>query len=205
MFLIAIQPSRVGFGAPPSPEVSESVERLAGMLGGLLRTRLDRPVAAHDAQTDVKGSGMTAVLLLMVIVPALGAVLAGVLGKGRARVAAVTAAAVVAALAVWSVAAVFGTSYRAPVGTLPWLQGAVDGPVFGVLLDPLGSVLLLVATLIGFLTVLYSVAYMGERNRDHAVSASRKGRTTSGCSCSWPAWWASRWRPTSCSSSCSGS
>jgi len=118
---------------------------------------------------------MTAVLLLMVIVPALGAVLAGVLGKGRARVAAVAVAAVVAALAVWSVATVFGTSYRAAVGTLPWLQGAVDGPVFGVLLDPLGSVLLLVATLIGFLTVLYSAAYMGERNRDHAAGPSLQG------------------------------
>ena len=55
VFLIAIQPSRVGFGAPPTPEVSESVERLAGMLGEILRTRVDRPVAAHDAWTDVKG------------------------------------------------------------------------------------------------------------------------------------------------------
>jgi len=118
---------------------------------------------------------MTAVLLTMVVLPALGAVLAAVLGKGRARVAAVAVAMVVAVLAVWSVAAAFGTSYRDAVGTLPWLAGAVDGPVFGVLLDPLGSVLLLVVTLIGLLTVLYSAAYMGERNRDHAVGPSEQG------------------------------
>jgi NADH-quinone oxidoreductase subunit L len=136
---------------------------------------------------------MTAVLLAMIVLPALGAVLAAALGRNLARWGAVAVAGCVAALAVWSVTATFGTSYRAALGTLPWLAGTVDGPVFGLLLDPLASVLLLVATLIGFLTVLYSAAYMGERNRDHA------------CCSSSPAWWASRWRPTSCNSSCSGS
>ena len=55
VFLIAVQPSRVDFGTLPTPEVSDSVERLAGMLGEILRTRVNRPVTAHDARTNVKG------------------------------------------------------------------------------------------------------------------------------------------------------
>jgi hydrogenase 3 maturation protease len=55
VFLIAIQPSRVDFGTLTTPEVSDSVERLAGMLGEILRTRVNRPVTAHDARTNVKG------------------------------------------------------------------------------------------------------------------------------------------------------
>jgi hydrogenase-4 component D len=118
---------------------------------------------------------MSAALLLMIAVPAAGAVLAGALGRGRSRVVAVGAAAVTAALAVWSVRAGFGGVFRASAGTLPWLAGEVRGPLFGVLLDPLGSVMLLVATLIGLLTVLYSAAYMSTRNRDHAVGAAEQG------------------------------
>jgi hydrogenase 3 maturation protease len=55
VFLIAVQPSRVDFGTLTTPEVSDSVERLAGMLGEILRTRVTRPVTAHDARTNVKG------------------------------------------------------------------------------------------------------------------------------------------------------
>jgi hydrogenase 3 maturation protease len=55
VFLIAVQPSRVDFGTLTTPEVSDSVERLAGMLGEILRTRVNRPVTAHDARTNVKG------------------------------------------------------------------------------------------------------------------------------------------------------
>jgi hydrogenase-4 component D len=118
---------------------------------------------------------VTTALLAIIIVPALGAVLAGALGKGRSRIAAVAVTAVVAALAAWSVAALRGTSYRDATGTLPWLAGSVDGPIFGVLLDPLGSVMLVVVTVIGLLTVLYSAAYMSERNRDHAVGPAHQG------------------------------
>lgn len=118
---------------------------------------------------------MTAALLLMIALPAAGAVLAGALGKGRSRIVAVAAVGAVALLAVWTVATGFGASTRASVGTLPWLAGDVNGPLFGVLLDPLGSVMLLVVTLIGLLTVLYSAAYMSGGNRDHAVGAAEQG------------------------------
>ncbi len=118
---------------------------------------------------------MTTPLLLVILLPALGAVLAGVFGGARSRIVGIAVAAVVAALAVSSVAAGFGGSYRASLGTLPWLAPDLAGPLFGILLDPLGSVMLLVVTLIGLLTVLYSAAYMGRRNRDHAVGDAEQG------------------------------
>jgi hydrogenase 3 maturation protease len=55
VFLIAVQPSRVDFGAATTPEVSETVERLAGILADLLRDRESRPGVARDARTAVKG------------------------------------------------------------------------------------------------------------------------------------------------------
>ena len=118
---------------------------------------------------------MTALLLLVIVLPVLGAVLAGVLGRGRSRIVGVAVSAATALLAAWSVVVGFGGSFRAAVGSLPWLVRDTDAPLFGVLLDPLASVMLLVATLIGFLTVLYSAAYMSGRNRDHAVGNAEQG------------------------------
>lgn len=55
VFLIAVQPSRVDFGVATTPEVSETAERLAGMLAELLRVRDGCPAAAQDARVAVKG------------------------------------------------------------------------------------------------------------------------------------------------------
>lgn len=119
---------------------------------------------------------VTTVLVLMVVVPAIAAAVAAVVQARLTRWLAVLASAVVAGLAVWSCVATWGGSYRVAVGDLPWLAGAVAGPVFGVLLDPLGSVLLLVVTVIGFLTVLYSTRYLSGANRDHPEGPENQGR-----------------------------
>jgi hydrogenase-4 component D len=119
---------------------------------------------------------LTVVLVLLVALPAIGAALVFLL-RGRAcRAAAVAVAGTTAGLAIWSVAAVFGGSHRAAIGELPWLQGLVDAPVFGVSLDPLSSILLLLACPVGFLTVLYSTAYLRERHREHPVGERDQGR-----------------------------
>jgi len=119
---------------------------------------------------------VTTVLVLMVVVPALGALVAAAVKGKLTRGVAVLAAAVVAALAVWSCLATYGASYREALGDLPWLAGTVSGPVFGVLLDPLGCILLLVVTVIGFLTVLYSTRYLSAANRDHPEGPESQGR-----------------------------
>jgi hydrogenase-4 component D len=59
---------------------------------------------------------------------------------------------------------------------LPWLRGIVDAPIFGILVDPLASLMLLVALPIGLLTVLYSTAYLTDKNREHPVGSEHYGR-----------------------------
>ncbi len=119
---------------------------------------------------------LTSTLVVVIALPALGAALCGLL-RGRAcRAAAVAAAGTTAALAIWAVAAVYGGSHRAATFELPWLRGFVDAPLFGVRLDALSSILLLLACPLGFLTVLYSTAYLRERHREHPVGERDQGR-----------------------------
>jgi len=54
VFLIAVQPSRVAFGAAVSPEVSESVERVAALLSQLLRAG-GGPAARHEVRAAGEG------------------------------------------------------------------------------------------------------------------------------------------------------
>lgn len=54
VFLIAVQPSRLAFGAPVAPEVSESVERIAALLLRLVRERETSGVR-HEAVVAGEG------------------------------------------------------------------------------------------------------------------------------------------------------
>lgn len=120
---------------------------------------------------------MSAQLLLWTICVSLaGAVLCGVGPRRASRIIAPVTAAIVAALAIWATATGFGTVMKQEVGSVPWLNGGASRSFFGVLLDPLSSILLLVATIIGFLTVLYSTEYLSPRNRDHGVPLEVQGR-----------------------------
>jgi len=119
---------------------------------------------------------LTIILALLLALPILGAILAGALRPRPARAVAVASAAAAAFLAVWGVVASYPRGFVARLGGLPWLPGGSGRGVFGILLDPLASVLLLVVTVIGFLTVLYSTRYLREENRDHAVGPEDQSR-----------------------------
>ncbi len=120
---------------------------------------------------------LSAALALIVAVPAVGAVLAGSLkADGLRRALSLAVAALVVLLGAYAVLAAPGYGYRVALGSLPWLDAWLDGPVFGVLLDPLAAVMLLVATVIGLLTVLYSTHYLRERNREHATGHEGQAR-----------------------------
>ena len=112
---------------------------------------------------------LTLALALVVILPALGAVAVGVLPPKPARWLAVAVALAVASLAVGASILAYPDVHRVSLASLPWLTGESGTGVFGLLLDPLSTVLLLVVTVIGFLTVLYSTQYLSEENRDHPV------------------------------------
>lgn len=115
-------------------------------------------------------------LIYLVIVPFGGAVVAGLLPSLWSRVVAVATAIATAALAIAITASGFGSPFASEFGSLPWLQGIASKPVFGLLCDPLSSILLIVVSIIGFCTVFYSFAYMGEKNRDHAVGKEDQSR-----------------------------
>jgi len=103
------------------------------------------------------------VLGALVAVPVAGALLCAVVPRAWVHAAAVVTAAVVAGLAGWAVLGGVSGNYRSDIADLPWLADRLDAPVFGVSLDPLAAVLLVVVAAIGLLTVLYSTAYLGER------------------------------------------
>lgn len=118
---------------------------------------------------------IASVAVLMLIVPAAGALLSVVLER-RAHLAAVAIAAAVTSLAIWLALSTFGTSYTRMLGGLPWLHGLVNPSIFGILVDPLASLMLLVVAPIGLLTVLYSTAYLTNKNREHPVGSEHYGR-----------------------------
>jgi len=115
-------------------------------------------------------------LVLTVIVALAGAVLCGVLPDHLPRRMAVTTTAAVTGIGVWGAAAGHGTSIHQWIGTVPWLDAPRTPPVFGVLLDPLGTILLVVVLSIGLLTVVFSTAYLREKNRDHGVPPREEPR-----------------------------
>ena len=115
------------------------------------------------------------VAVLMLILPAAGALICVALKRG-VRPTATLIAAVATGLAIWITWSARGTAQTSMLGSLPWLRGIVDGPVFGILIDPLSSLMLLVAVPIGLLTVLYSTAYLTGENREHPVGREQYGR-----------------------------
>jgi hydrogenase-4 component D len=118
---------------------------------------------------------ITSVAIFMLVLPAAGALLSVLLGR-RARPAALVTAAIATGLAVWVTASAHGASYTAMLWNLPWLRGIVAAPILGILIDPLASLMLLVAVPIGLLTVLYSTEYRTDKNHEHPVTSEHYGR-----------------------------
>jgi len=118
---------------------------------------------------------MTWAAVLMLVLPAAGALACVALRKG-VRASATLMAAGAAALSIGVTWSAYGHGYTRMLGALPWLRGIVDEPVMGILIDPLSSLMLLVAVPIGLLTVLYSTSYLTAANREHPVGHEQYGR-----------------------------
>jgi len=110
------------------------------------------------------------VLILLVVLPVVGAIVAAGLRPRVVRPFSTAAALVTLVLAIWAVLRVFPDSFSSVFGSLPWLKGLEAVGLFGVLIDPLTSLMLIVITGVGLLVVLYSTAYLTERNREHDLS-----------------------------------
>ncbi len=118
---------------------------------------------------------LSALLVASIILPVAGAVGCGFLPGRWPRPLAVVAALGAAGAAVAAAYLGYPAGYRGALVGLPWL-GTRGVGLIGVLLDPLSTILLLVVTVVGFLTVLYSTQYLTEKNRDHAVGPEAQAR-----------------------------
>ena len=118
---------------------------------------------------------ITALAFLSLVSPALGAV-ACVGMRERSRGVALLSAGLAAAATVWLAVISFGQSHSIALGDLPWLKGVVSAPVFGIRIDPLALLMLLVVVVVGLLTVLYSTSYLTLKNREHQVGSGQYGR-----------------------------
>ena len=118
---------------------------------------------------------ITALAILILVLPAAGAVVCFWLNE-RSRPVALASAALATAAAVWLAISAFGVSQTSVLGDLPWLRGMVSAPVFGIRIDPLALLMLLVVVPVGFLTVLYSTSYLTEKNREHPAASRHLGR-----------------------------
>jgi hydrogenase-4 component D len=58
-------------------------------------------------------------------------------------------------------------------GKIPWMQGAPD--LFGILINPLSILMLIVVCVIGFLVVAFSTRYMNEKNKEHPGEKRKAG------------------------------
>lgn len=115
-------------------------------------------------------------LLLLLVLPVGGACCAGVLSRRASDgMAAVFAGAILLILlAIFNIAgAGLFEENRWELGGLAWLPAA--GNWFGLMVDPLSALMLLVILLIGFLVVIYSWEYVGPRNAEHPT-LNGKGR-----------------------------
>ena len=118
---------------------------------------------------------ITSLSILMLVLPAAAGLVCAFL-KDRARLVALASILLVTAATAWIAISNFGATYSSAMATLPWLAGIVSAPVFGIRIDPLTLLMLLVVVPIGLLTVLYSTSYLTNKNREHPVGSRQYGR-----------------------------
>lgn len=117
---------------------------------------------------------MLALMLALLLVPAAGAVLSGIARPRAAPVIAVLASLAAALIGVAAVVRAYPDGAVVWLGDMPWLPGRAGVGTFGLSLNPLSSVMVLVITVIGFLVVLYSTEYLSPRNVEHPYRNGRQ-------------------------------
>jgi len=119
---------------------------------------------------------LTLLLALTVALPAAGALVVVALPARLARAAAASAATLTAVAGVWGVVLAFPGAHRWTAGGLPWLGPSAGRDLYGVSIDPLSSILLLIVVVVGLITVLYSLSSESDGNREHPVGLGDQRR-----------------------------
>ena len=117
---------------------------------------------------------MNTLILLMILLPAIGAILAGLTKKKISDAFAFLAVTAMLVIALVVVLNVYPGSLRNMPIALPWLQEVGVGDLFGYQIDPLGMIMLLVVVVLGFLVVTYSLAYLSVGNKEHPTREGKE-------------------------------
>ena len=111
-------------------------------------------------------------LVVMLLVPFLGALVAQLWPEKEQDGLAALVAVLVCAASLVTLALVWGRHFVMPLFSWPWLTGHPG--LFGVSMDPLSLVLLLVTTIIGLAVTFYSRDYISPQNKYHPVTGGKR-------------------------------
>lgn len=109
--------------------------------------------------------------MLLLILPIAGALAAILLSDKMSSRWAILIASLTGLTALLLIIKTFPDKTEHLLVMLPWIT--LPKKLFGFLIDPLSSLMLLVITIIGVLVVLYSTEYLSSRNKDHPVTGGK--------------------------------
>jgi len=114
---------------------------------------------------------MLTLFIILVVLPIAGAFVAIILSDKISDRWAVVIAALTGLTALLLIFKSFPDKIENLLIILPWMT--LPTKLFGFLIDPLSSLMLLVITIIGVLVILYSTEYLSPRNKDHSVTSGK--------------------------------
>ncbi len=117
---------------------------------------------------------MGTILILLLLFPILGAVIAGMVKKGTNVIAVIAGTGALLLTAALFLNLPPDLSFRTVPVQLQWLQDYLADGLFGFQIDPLGLIMLLVVVVLGFLNIVYSTAYLSRGNKEHPTEEGRQ-------------------------------
>jgi hydrogenase-4 component D len=106
-------------------------------------------------------------VILLFLFPLIGALLCAFAPRKRVDGIAILAVSGMLLSLVWMLLDKPAGVWKSLPLSLRWMQGYLSSGLFGVLLDPLAILLLLIVVVLGFLVMLYGTAYISTGNREH--------------------------------------
>jgi len=113
-------------------------------------------------------------MLALLLIPVVGAIVAGTARSRISPVVATLFSLVTATVGILLVTRAYPETLISVFGNMPWLPEGSGRGVFGLMIDPLSSIMVVVISVIGFLVVLYSNEYLSERNAEHPYEEGRQ-------------------------------
>jgi len=111
---------------------------------------------------------MLVLLVLTIALPVVGAAVALVVKERMSHYLAAAVSILTALSAGWAILRTFPGSRHYLFGGMPWIWGGAEQRnLFGVFIDPLSALMLIVITGIGVLVTIYSSEYLSPRNKEH--------------------------------------